>query len=289
MILVTGGSGRIGATLVELLCAAGQRVRVLTRSAHKAQRLAVAGAEIAIGDMSSPASLDPAMSGADRVFLLSKEEPEQVKLQSNVIQAAARAGVGRVVKLSAIGADRASPLREARWHAQTEQEIAAAGMTFTHLRPNYFMQNLRLYTQTIHEGHLAVPLGDARVSMIDCRDIAAAAAVVLTEPGSGSGSGHHNRTYTLTGPQALSFAEVADRLSAALGRTVRYTNITMSAARAAWQAQGLPAWRIESFAEIHREFSSGFGAAVTTSVADILGRPPRTFDLFARDFTGLTR
>ena len=155
-----------------------------------------------------------------------------------------------------------------------------AGMTFTHLRPNYFMQNLRLYAHSICDGVLAVPVDDARISMIDCRDAAAAAAVVLTE------SGHHDRCYTLTGPRALSFAEVADRLSAAFGHAVRYADITLSAARDSWLAQGLPTWRVESFVEFHHKFRAGFGALVTTSVADITGRPARTLDLFVSELAG---
>jgi uncharacterized protein YbjT (DUF2867 family) len=280
MILVTGGTGRIGSELVRLLTAKAVPVRVLTRDASKAESLARHGVEIAVGNMNDPRGLDAAMNGVGQVFLLSKEEPAQVELQHNVVVAAVSAGVRRLVKVSAMGAGPDSPLREARWHARTEDEIAASGLAYTHLRPNFFMHNLTIYAASLGDGVLSAPMGGSRISMIDHRDVAAAAAAVLTEPG------HEHRSYTLTGPEALSFAEVADRLSRALGHPIRYVNVSLEDARRKWLALGIPTWRVDSFIDIHREYRTDWAAPVTTDVADLVGRPARSLAAIAADLLG---
>ncbi|MGW1994902.1 SDR family oxidoreductase [Embleya sp. NPDC001921] len=275
MILVTGGTGRVGTELVRVLTGLGAAVRVLTRAASKAEPARARGAEVAVGDMNDPQSLEAALRGVDRVFLLSKGEPAQIRLQHNIVVAAAAARIRRLVKVSAMGAGPDCPQQEGRWHARTEDEIAATGIAFTHLRPNFFMQNLSLYTRSLHEGVLRAPMGNGRISMIDHRDVAAVAATVLTE------DGHDNRIYTLTGPEALSFIDVAARLSTALGRRVRYSDVPLARAREHWLARGLPSWQADSLADLHRAYRTGWAAEPTTTVADLTRRPPRSLDTVA--------
>jgi uncharacterized protein YbjT (DUF2867 family) len=259
VIGVLGATGRIGRRLVDRLTQVGVPVVAISRRPP-----AVTAVVWRTADLASPRSLDAAFEGVSTLFLLSKEEPGQVELQGNAIGAAKRAGVARVTKVSAFGSALDAALRECRWHAQTERELEASGLAYTYLRPNYFMQNLALH---LGNGQLRAPMGNGRISMVDCRDVADVAAVVLCEPG------HEGKVYELTGAESLSFADAAARLG------VAYVDVAEPVARAEWLARGLPGWRVESFLEIYRQYRDGFGAVVTTDVATVTGTPPRLLDV----------
>lgn len=284
MILVTGATGNNGGHIIAALRAAGAPVRALVRAPAKAAA-AVAGwraggVEVAVGDMADPQSLASALRGADAVLLLSPVNPNQVELQGNVIRAAAAVGVNRVVKFSMIGAADDSPVPLARWHRQTEAEVERSGLAWTHLRPNDLMgYNTQLLLPSIdREGAFYDPLGDARVSMVDEGDVAAVAAKVLTEPG------HEGKTYVLTGPEPLSFADVAGHLSAALGRPVRYVPVSFEQAREAMRAGGLPEPAVALVEALRRYEREGHNAVVTPTVGELLGRPPLPYAAFAAEF-----
>ena len=222
---VTGATGRIGSELVRELRARGLAVRALVHTPARATALTGQQVEMVPGDFADPDSLDRAVAGVEQVFLLSPPHPHQVQLQGNLVQAAQRAGVRHIVKLSALGASPDWPLPIPRWHWETEQQIEQAGFAFTHLRPNYFMQMiLTLAPQVIQQGTLVVPAGAGRVSMVDARDIAAVAVAVLVEPG------HAGQVYEITGPEALSFVDVAQQLTATTGRPVKYVDISPESA-----------------------------------------------------------
>jgi uncharacterized protein YbjT (DUF2867 family) len=282
-ILVTGATGRIGSELVRRLRARGASVRALVHTPAKASALAAAEVELVPGDFEDPASLDRAVADVERVFLLSPPHPRQVELQGNLVQAAHRAGARRLVKLSALGASPDWPLAVPRWHWQTEQQIEQAGFAFTHLRPNYFMQMvLTLAPEVSQQGTLSVPAGAGRVSMVDARDIAAVAAAVLLEPG------HAGRVYEITGPEALSFGDVARLLTQATGRSVTYVDVPPDAAVAALVATGLPTWWAEYRVGVYRLYQGagpdGWSAAVTNVVSEVGKQQPRRFADFAREF-----
>ncbi|MBI4397005.1 MAG: SDR family oxidoreductase, partial [Elusimicrobia bacterium] len=224
MILVTGATGTVGSEVVRRLSALGVPFRAMTRHPEKAARLRqIAGGtrlEVVKGDMARPETLDGAVAGVDAVFLLSEAHPRQVEMQGHIVNAAKRAGVRRMVKLSVLGADETSPLAVGRWHRTTEKQIESSGFSFTHLRPHYFMQNLLAYAPAIAKrGVFHAPLGDGKISLVDVRDIAAVAARVLTE------KGHEGKAYDVTGPEAISFHEAAAKLSKALGREVAYRDV----------------------------------------------------------------
>ncbi len=165
-----------------------------------------------------------------------------------------------------------------RWHAQIEQYLAQSGLAHTLLRPSYFMQNFLISAQPMaDQGVLYGMTGEGRVGYIDTRDIAAVAAQVLTCPG------HQGNSYMLTGPEALSAAEVAERLSAAVGRQVRYVDLPPDAFRQALAGAGLPGWLADALIEGNTLLAAGHGAGVTGEVAKLTGRPPRTFEQFAAD------
>ena len=278
MILVAGATGHVGSELVRLLAEAGTPTRALIHSPDKAAPIERLGLETALGDFEQPDTLEAAMAGCDHLFLLSPPNPRQPEQEQNVIDAAKRAGVEHVVKQSVPGADPDAPLAFGRWHAQIEQYLVQSGLAHTLLRPNYFMQNFLMSAQSVAEqGVLYGMTGEGRISYTDTRDIAAVAAQVLTSPG------HQGNSYMLTGPQALSAAEVAERLSAATGRQVRYVDVGPDAFRQALADAGLPGWLVDPLVEGNTLLAAGAGATVTDEVARVTGRPPRTFAQFAAD------
>ena len=160
-----------------------------------------------------PTRIDAALDGVDRLFLLTRQTGRQLAQEEAVIAAAARAGIGRVVKLSVFRADETSPLQIARQHRRAERALQDSGLQHTVLRPVFFMQNL---FAMVRDGTIATAAGDGRVAMIDARDIAAAAVAALTTvPARG-------RVYTLTGPDAVSFDQVAEVIGRQSGRAVRH-------------------------------------------------------------------
>jgi len=280
MIFVTGGTGNIGRGLLADLRAAGAPARVLVRNDAKAALVAEEGFEPVLGDLERPAELAGALDGADSVFLLSSQHPRQAELQNGVVEAAKRAGVRLLVKVSSadpvIGLN--SPSWVGRAHAETERAIEASGMEYALLRPNYFMQNMLALAEPIRNGVLPVAFGDARVALIDTRDIGAVAAKILT-----SEAPYDSRVYPLTGPDAPTFAEVATRLSATLGRDIRYVDTPLETVLETMRGRGAPDWLVEHIRQIITVFRTGVGGDTTTCVEEILGRPPRPLEDFAHD------
>jgi uncharacterized protein YbjT (DUF2867 family) len=278
MILVTGATGQVGSELVRLLAEAGTPARALIHSPNKAAPIQRLGLETAVGDFEQPDTLDAAMKGCDQLFLLSPPTPRQPQQEQHVIDAAKRAGVAHVVKQSVPWADPDAAVVFSRWHGQIEQHLAESGLAYTLLRPSNFMQNFLMSAQPVAEqGVLYGMLGEGRVGFIDTRDIAAVAAQLLTNPG------HQGASYTLTGPEALSAAEVAERQSAAIGRQVRAVDVGPDAFGQGLAAAGLPGWLVDGVVEGNKLLAAGHGAEVTDEVARVLGRPPRTFAQFAAD------
>jgi uncharacterized protein YbjT (DUF2867 family) len=187
--------------------------------------------------------------------------------------------VRHVVKFSAFGASADAPGGFAKWHGEAEAELRASGLDYTMLRPNFFMQNLLGQAQTIAaEGRIYQPVGGARASFVDTRDVAAVAARVLTE------DGHEGRSYDITGPEALSYYDVAERLSAAAGREITYVPVSPEDFRRGALAAGLPEWLVEALGLLNETLASGRASAVTDVVREVGKTEPRTFEQFARDY-----
>jgi len=251
--------------------------RALVRSPEKADSIERLGLEAALGDFEQPDTLDAAMTGCDHLFLLSPPSPHQPEQERNAIDAAKRAGVGHVVALSVLGSSPDASVAFGRWHGEIDRHLAESGLPHTLLLPSGFMQNFLASAQTVAEqGVLYGMTGETRVSYIDTRDVAAVAARVLTSPG------HEGKAYALTGPEALSGDEVAERLSAATGRQVRYVDVPPDTFRALAGA-GLPGWLVDRLIELNTMMGAGHAAGVTDEVATLLGRQPRTFEQFAAE------
>ena len=279
MILVTGATGTNGTALVQRLASRGVPVRAMVRSKEKAEKAAApAGVEVVAADFDDSAAVERALRGVEKAFLLTPSTERAEARQRAFVNAARRAGLKHLVKLSQFAADAASPVRFLRYHAAVERAIVESGIAYTFLRPNLFMQGLLGLRASIKsDGVFFAAAGDAKVSVVDVRDIAAAAAAALT------GSGHEGRTYTLTGPEALTHAEMAAALSGAVGRSIAFVDVSPAAMRDALLGAGMPLWQADGLIEDYAHYGRGEAAAVTSGVQDATGNPPRPFSAFARD------
>lgn len=283
-ILVTGATGTIGNLVVSALKKHNADFIALVRSEEKARGLNEKGVETVMGDFSDTDSLEQALQGIERVFLLSVTSPTAVELQGNLIKMAKKSGVSHIVKVSAMGASPDSPIGIARYHAAIEEELRSSGLGYTFLRPHSFMQNLIFDSETIRDqGAIYAQMGDGRISMVDARDIAAVALKALTE------NGHEGKTYVLTGPEALSYAEIAAIFSKQLGKPIRYVPVTSVDARSSMLDAGMPGWLVEDLVAINTRYSAGMGADLSPDVADVTGRKPFTVEDFVRDYLDLFR
>lgn len=282
MILVIGATGTIGRGVFEQLVDRGVAARGFVRDTDKALQVLGSRAEVVHGDLSEPETIEAALSSVEKVFLVSPHGPGQEEREGNAVEAAVRAGtVEHIVKVSGgdyLGPD--SDVEPGFPHWNTERKIAESGIPYTFLRPNFFMQNtLRLVAPRVASGGaFMLPLGDARISMADTRDIAAVGVAALT------GKGHEGKKHVLTGPEALSFYEVAGILSELLGREVTYEAIPLESFVAASRERGLPGWMIHHYEELlGKVFAAGKAAYVTDAVAEVTGREPVSFERFARE------
>ncbi len=275
MILVTGSTGKIGQHLIPALKAKGLPFKALARSSASLEGLRAQGVATVQGDL---ADLGPALGGAHQLFLLSAGSDFD-RLEIGAIHAAKAAGVKRIVKISATGvsADAFNPLFRA--HARAERALEDSGIAFTILRPNFFMQNwLSFFAPGIKAGQpVYVNAGEGRLAWIDTRDIAAAAAAALSEPG------HDGLVYDLTGPEALSYGDVADRLGKLLGRPVGYVPVPDAAAFQAMQGMGMDAWYAYGMVTLHQGVRRGLAEATTGTLELITGQAPRGIDAFLQE------
>lgn len=284
MILITGATGTVGQHLTSELARREAPVRALVRDSRRVSELLDHGVQAVAGDYADPASLDAALRNVEQLFVLAPSDARATRWELALVDAAVRAGVERIVKLSVLGADLASSIRFARHHAEVEERIRATGIPATFLRPNAFMQNTLAYAGSVSaQGVFAAPVGDALVSFVDARDVADAAARVLTDPQ------HAGDSYALTGPEARSNRQIAELLEQVAGRRVEYVELPTESAREAFLAAGLSEWVVDGFVELFALYQSGHAAGVSPDGERLLGRPPRDVEDFLRDHAGAFR
>ena len=281
MILVTGATGRTGSEVVKELIAKGEQVRALVRDPERAEAIRGPGVELVVGDVEKPETWDAALNGVDKAFLLSPEGPQMAELHGKFAEAANNAGVRHLVRMSILVANPDSPLAIGRWHGEADQNVANSGIPYTIIRPAYFMQNIIGSARMIAmESAFPGAMGDGKVGVIDTRDIGNVAATILTS------DGHDGKTYPLTGPESLSLGELAGKLSAVLGKEVKYVNVSQADAKSGMMAMGMPDWMADGWAAMATMISTGAANMVTPMVKEVTGQEPRSFDEFARDYSG---
>lgn len=282
MILVTGATGTVGSEVVKQLLEAGQKVRVLVRDPAKAAKFG-GKVEVVQGDLDKPETLGPAFAGVDKAFVLAMGL-DLPKLEGNAFDAAKKAGVKHIVKLSALGASIEPGIEISRWHHACEEKLKATGIAWTMLRPGNFASNALSWAGSI-KGQSSVfqPSGEGKTAPIDPRDLAAVAVKVLTT------EGHEGKGYELTGPEALSAAEQVEKIGAAIGKPLRFVDVPEAAAREGMLKSGMPEAIVGPLLELMALIRAGYGATLTPTVEELLGRKPRTFDEWARDHAGAFR
>lgn len=284
MILVTGAGGTVGSELVKQLRARGAKFRAGYYTQAKAEEAKRNGIEGLAIDFGRPETLAPALQGVERVFLISGNAPNQTELELNVVREAKRAGVRHIVKGSVWGAE-SEAFSFAKIHRPVEKEIAASGIAYTFLRPNGYMQNTHnFYAPAIRtQGAFYLPARDARISHIDIRDLARVAAVALTR------SGHEGKAYDLSGPEALTYYEIAEKLSAVLGRKISYVDVSNEDFKKGMIAAGAPAEAADALIELFHYYISGAASRISPAVRQLTESEPLSFDQYARDHAAFFR
>jgi uncharacterized protein YbjT (DUF2867 family) len=280
VILITGANGTAGRAVLAEVARSGEKHRAMYRSKEEAAK-APAGTEAVVADFSERASLAAALRGVESVYLVCSPIPELVQLEGNAIEASEAAGVRRIVLNSALGAGdygKSFP----SWHRKVEDKLKTAKIAHCILRPNSFLQNLlTYYAPSIRaQGAFYGAMGNARTSYVDVRDVAAVASKALRN------SEHDGKTYELNGPEALTCAEVAERISRHAGIAARYVDIPAEAQRKAMMDQGMPEWQVTALLELQEYYTGGRGGALDGALQELLGRPPITIDRFLKEFAG---
>jgi len=274
MIGVFGGTGKIGCEVVKALRVKGAPFKCIVRDLDAAAAILGPDVTLAAGDLSDADSLAVAFQGLEKIFLVCGLDPNLARLETNAIIAAKRAGVALIVKSSAaepmIDAD--SPTSVGRQHMVVEQALMESGLAWTILRPTFLMQNsLSQRVRVATEHKLAMPVKpDANVSMIDTRDIAACAAIALTE------EGHAGKTYTLTGVR-ITLGAAVETLAQVLARDIEYAFIPEDTARANMARMGIPDWMREHFLGIGQLLTEERLVELTDDFQTITGAEPHSY------------
>jgi uncharacterized protein YbjT (DUF2867 family) len=274
MILVTGATGNIGRELIPLLLEAGQAVRVFVRDERKVAYLD-ACVERAVGDLDKPETLISAVRGVERIFLVTYETQQDI----NMLEAAKRAGVRHIVKLSTLEATH-HKIQVGKWHYEREELIRASGLEWTFLRPGMFMGNsIEWWADSIKgQGRVFFPGGKkGKVAPVDPRDVARVAAAALIHPG------HNGQAYELTGTELFTIGEMVGVISRVLGKPIQYVDIPPLAAKLFMLKTGMNRTLVNALMEMLKSLRKNEGALVTDTVQRVTGNLPRTFEAWCRE------
>jgi uncharacterized protein YbjT (DUF2867 family) len=272
MVVVTGATGTIGRHLVKHLERRGVEPKAVVRTEARGRTL---GVPYVVADLDDPGSLARAFEGATRLFLNGPVDVAMARQQKAAVDAARAAGVARLVRVSAAGSSPTSDRAVNAWHAEIDAHAERSGIPAALLRPTFFTQNLLKGAAGVRaEAKLHGAFGSGRLAFVDTSDIAECGAVLLTQAEAPHGA------FVVTGPEALSFAEVAERLSARLGRRVAYVDRPAAAVVEAMKARGMAPPIAESFGKMMEAFARGEASEVTPAVRALTGHPARSVDDF---------
>jgi uncharacterized protein YbjT (DUF2867 family) len=283
MILVTGATGLNGSAVIREFARQKEPVRALVRNPAKARALGLdtlARVEIVEGDMLRPETLGPALDGVERVLMISSARERLVETQCTFIDAARKAGVRQIIKFS--GAESGigfnpEAFRGTRRHEEIERYLERSGLAWTHLRPSQFMQMYLREPPTIAAANALVrPMDDAKLAPVDVEDIAKVAFALLRN------GGHEAKSYDMTGPEALPMADIADRISRAIGRTVPYVNIAPDEYRQVLSRAETPQDFADVLDEVYAERRKRPESRVHLGTHEAFGVQPTMFAEFAR-------
>jgi uncharacterized protein YbjT (DUF2867 family) len=282
-VLVTGALGNVGREVLRALAARGIAARAADRSVERAREALGPQADITALDFLEPHTFEPALEGCDALFLLRPPPISDVKPTLNrLVDVAVARGVRHVVFLSVAGAGKNKLVP----HHAVEKHLEWAAPGWTLLRPGFFAQNLgdAYRRDIVEDGRLYVPAGQGRVAFVDVRDVAEVAALAFAHP-----EPHRGQAYTLTGPEAVTFAQAAELLTETLGRPVRYQPASTTGYMAHLRRRGMPTGQLLVQTVLHFGLRFGQAEAVDPTLERLLGRPGRTLRDYVRDHAALWR
>lgn len=276
-VLVFGATGNIGQPLTAQLARRGVDVTGVSRSPGEHPDTPVPLISVEASD--APA-LDMAVAASDQVVIIGANTPDQAATEIAIVDAAARAGIRQLVKVSSGGTAADSPLALGRDHFAIEEHLAASAVPATVIRPGFLMQNLLAYAAWIEDdGSWQLPMGEGRLSMVDARDIGEAIAAALTD------DNHIGGDYSFTGTEAIDLATAAETLATASGRPLRYRDTTGDRFRARLLADGYDKRYADDLTILYDNvIRAGHAATISDALPTMLGRDPITFAAFARDY-----
>ena len=278
MICVTGAGGTVGSEVIKQLKSAKAPFRAAYFSKEKVEAARARGIDAVMIDYNRPETLRVAFQGIDKLFLLGPSAPNQTQLELNAVEAAKAGRVRHIVKLSVWGADQEAFVL-AKVHRSVEKVIESSGIAWTFIRPNGFMQNIVNYMGgTIKsEGAFYSAIGEAKISHVNVHDIAAVAVKTLTEPG------HEGKAYTLSGPQALTYADIATELSKVLRRSISHISLSPSDLKTGMLTAGSPEEYADKLLDLERYYREEQASRITNDIKQVTGRDPIRFEQYARD------
>jgi len=285
--VLTGVTGKTGGETAQQLLAKGAKLRAIVRNEAKAADLEAAGVELVVGDVSDAGTVRRALQGAEKAFLTLPNGENQLAQEKQFTDLAVAAGVKHLVKMSSMEAvaHAETPIPRAHWAVEEHIRASglASGMAWTMVKPNFFMQNLLSSAASIKTNRkFSLPMGDGTTGMADIRDIGAVCAEVLT------GDGHAGKSYEITGPEVLTFAEVAERFSAVLGVKIEYVPMPMEQFRTRMTGVLQP-WHLNAVCELFREIAEIGLDHTTDTFRKLLGREPRSVTQFIQEHSALFR
>ena len=277
-ITVTGATGNIGQLVVPALLADGAEVTALVRDSKKAAGLKSQGVTVVDGQYTDAAAVQTAFEGADAILMIAPPNPDAAKQMSALITAAKKAGSPHVVRMSAIKAAADAPTENGKLHHVSDNELIDSGLPYTILRPHFFMQNVWMSIPTIKEQNtIYYGIGDGKLGMIDVRDIADVAVKILL-----NGS-HQGETLNPTGPEAITFTQVAEAISKFLGKEVTYINVTYEQVKQSIIEMGWGEWGGQVMHDYAKAFTEGWGDFTTDDVEKVTGNKSRSIDQFVNE------
>lgn len=271
MILVVGAAGQVGQELLKILSYKGVRFRALVRNEKNGAIVEKLGAKVSLGDLGKPETYGKVLdAGIKKIFLLSTPGPDFVRNETNMIEAAKKSGVERIVKISAFGAAD-GPVKILKDHYLVEEELKKSGIPWTILRPNFYVQNLAGFLDDIRkEGIIRAPMKEGKISMVHIRNVGAVGVSAIIY------DGHEGKTYDITGPEPLSFGDVARILGEAYKKPIEFHPMTIEEFRASGDGS-----YIEDMAKMYELFEKGQASEVSDTVKTVGATTPLNLSDYA--------
>ena len=279
-ILVIGGTGTVGSNVVQALKQGNANYQVLTRKKEKAEILNKKGIPTVVGTLGDWATIQPLMEGIDSIFLATSPAFDMINLHKGLIDLAVKSGIKKIVRLSAEPANYSEGMHMYEHHTAVDEYLKQSGLEYVILRPHYFMQNMFMHADFIKsQNSFAQYLGDTQIPMIDVRDIAKAAFSALTM------NKFNNKTYVLSGPNTISFGDVAEVMSNKFGRNIQYISLPYKDQEAGFKMAGLPDWQINDVMKVFKNWVDKKVSKPTDDFESITNSKATSIETFVKDHT----